>query len=134
MLMIICGMAAYAASEVFRAPIPPSQVISEKFNLCIHFEGNPGSGEERLMYTHRCNIALTKNQFGQYDEHDYLDFLSTMECPKIEVADRDNDGIKEIYAVQEWLCKQFAHPWEKDPAEMTYKIDQNGKISEVNGR
>jgi len=59
-VVVGCGMVAYLASEVFRAPNPPSQVISEKFNLCIDFEGNPGSGEETLMYTHRCDIPLTE--------------------------------------------------------------------------
>jgi len=122
------------ASEVFRAPNPPSQVISEKLNLRIEFEGNPGSGEETLMYTRRCDIPLKKDKFGFYDEHDYLDFHITMECPRIEVADKDDDGIKEVYATQEWLCKQFAHPWGKDLVKATYKIDQNGKFIELDGQ
>ncbi len=131
-LLVVCSMAAYFASIVFRSPEPPSQVISEKFNLCLEFTGNPGSGEETYMFIHHCDVPLKKTDFDLlYDEQTYLDFHATMECADIEVADKDNDGIKEVYAVQQWLCKQFAHPWGKDPIRATYKIDQNGKFTEI---
>ena len=133
-LFTACSLGAYVASLAFRAPRPPaSQVISERFNLCLQFTGNPGSGEETLMFTHRCDVPLKKTDFGlMYDEQTFLDFHTTMECADIEVADRDNDGIKEIYAVQHWLCKQFAHPWKEDPVRAIYRIDSSGKFTEAN--
>jgi hypothetical protein len=131
-LLTACGMAAYLASIVFRSPNPPSQIISERFNLCIAFEANLGSGEETLMFTHPCDVPLKKIDFGLlFDENTYLDFHMTMECADIEVADRDNDGIKEVYAVQQWLCKQFAHPWGKDPVKAIYRIDRDGRFTEL---
>lgn len=87
------------------------------------------------MFTHRCDVPLKKTLFGSvFDEQTYLDFHATMECADIEVADRDNDGVKEIYATQQWLCKQFAHPWKEDPVKVIYKIDSNGKFTEIDGQ
>ncbi len=134
-LFTACGVIAYIASVVFQSPNPASQVISEQFGLCLDFVGNLGSGEETLMFTHRCDVPLRAVDFGlSYDERSYLDFRMTMECANIEVADRDGDGIKEVYAEQQWLCKQFAHPWSKDPIRAIYKIDQNGKFTEIDGQ
>jgi len=113
---------------------PPSQVVSEEYNLCIEFEYNLGTAEIILMYTHRCDVPLEKDILGAYDENDYLDVQVTMECPRIEVVDIDGDGFKEIHAAQEWLCKQFAHPWDEDAQELTFDIDQDGKFIEIGNR
>jgi hypothetical protein len=130
-VLVFCGVpAAYFVNQLSLS-IPPPQIIDEVNNLCLDFEGNLGSNESALMFTHYCNIPVKRNLYGLYDENTYIDMKETMECAWIEVADKDNDGHKEIYLVQDSFCKEFAHPWSKDPKQLTFRVDADGRFIEI---
>ncbi len=88
-VLAFCGIpAAYIVDQLSMSmSIPSSQIVSEENNLCLEFEGNPGSNESIFMLTHYCNIPLKRDLYGLYDKSTYIDMKETMECPRIEVAD-----------------------------------------------
>jgi len=129
-VVAFCGFGAAYFVDHLSLNFPPPQIIDEAHNICLTFEDNPGSGEFAIMLTHYCNIPI-KSKYGLYDESTYIDMKETMECAWIEVADKDNDGHKEIYLVQDSFCKEFAHPWGKDPKQLTFRVDADGRFIEI---
>jgi hypothetical protein len=130
-VLAFCGTAVAYYIDHLSLNFPSPQIVDETHNICLDFEDNPGSGEFAIMLTHFCNVPIKSNLYGLYDESTYIDMQETMECPWIEVVDKDNDGYKEIYLVQDWFCKEFAHPWGKDPKRLTFRIDADGRFIEV---
>jgi hypothetical protein len=130
LVLAFCGIAAAYYIDHLSLSFPPPQIIDEAHNICLKFEDNLGSGEFAIMLTHYCNIPI-KSDYGLYDKSTYIDMKETMECAWIEVADKDNDGHKEIYLVQDSFCKEFAHPWDEDPRRLTFRIDEDGKFIEI---
>ncbi len=132
--LVFCGIPiAYFVDQLsLDRNIPAPQIIDQAHNICLAFEGNEGSNESLYIFTHYCNIPLKRDSYGLfYDASTYIDMRETMECPWIEVADKDNDGHKEIYLVQDSFCKEFAHPWGKDPKRLTFRIDADGRFIEI---
>ena len=129
--LAFCGIpTAYFVDEL-SLNAPSSQVVDKENNICLEFAGNLGSNESLYMFTHYCNVPLKRDSYDFYDKSTYLDMQETMECPRIEVADKDNDGYVEVYLVQDWLCKEFAHPWGRDPKRLVFRIGADGKFVEI---
>jgi len=85
------------------------------------------------MFTYPCDFPLEFNAHLReiYDEETYFDITWTMECPVIQLTDIDSDGFREVHVTQDSLCKEFAHPWENDPKELVFKINEDGKFVEM---
>jgi hypothetical protein len=127
-----CGISVAFVVDQLALNVPPTQIVDQAHNICLEFRSNEGSNESLYVFTHYCDIPLKRDSHGLlYDKSTYIDLRETMECPWIEVADKDNDGYKEIYLAQDWFCKEFAHPWGKDPKRLVFRLDSDGRFIEI---
>ena len=125
-----CGLCGITVYGVMGPPEPPPHVVvSTKDNLCLEFTGQRGTQENYIMLTHHCDVPLVEEEFGFYEKGTYLDAEGTIECAWIQIADKDNDGLQEVYAHQDPICKEFAHPLPPEPTDVIYKIGRDGKFA-----
>ncbi len=134
MLLLFGGYVVFAIIGITyspNVPIPGSIVVSANYNLCVDFVYNEGSGEFMYLFSHWCNAPLKLDNFHYPTQSSYIDMRMTMECPQYEIADKNNDGISEIYITQNRPCKEFAHPWDNDPKQLAFTFASNGKFVDI---
>jgi hypothetical protein len=128
--LVFLGFLAFYERVELGPSMPKPQVIGEKYNLCIYFEPNHGSGEFWIMVTHRCDVQVSIDEYDRFRPGTYLDAEATQECGNIEFLPPDSDGIMGILETPEQLCRTIAHPG-AESRQITYKIDKDGKFIEL---
>lgn len=133
---IIIAFLLYAVANLANGGIGKlpenGEIISEKYNICIHTVGNSGSGEWVTIFSYICDkeINWSAPQIISYLEglstQGVTDYLSSDECVDVFLKD-DTGNSKVLHIEKTFFCKLFNTESPK-VEERNYTVDKNGKF------
>ncbi len=103
------------------------EVISEKYNICLHTEPNSGSGDWINIFTYHCDkeINWEEGYKGDYKEKGVLDDTSVLRCEKAYLKDEGDTESKILYVEQiRWCAANLFN--ENRSGLSRLNVDENG--------
>ena len=130
-VVLLFWFAIFMATGAFYIAFDDGEVISKKYNVCLHTEPNNGSGDWDNIFTYYCDQKINWNSRSYMFIEDYikngaLDMTSSGECVSVRIKEGDEESrILTFKPIS--VCALF----DKHGEAKSFVVNQKGEFIEI---